>query len=146
MKKYELYLREEASWDTDNERLLLDSEAVHEFAKQQLQIQSWDREKFVIVALNCKNKVIGYNIAAVGNVNNVMVDPREVLKFLLLANAAFAIVIHNHPSGEVTPSKDDIDTTARLKAALNLVNIGLVDHVIFGDYGYFSMGSAGMLN
>ncbi len=146
MKKYELYLREESSWDTDNERLISNPEAVNEFARQQLQIQNWDREKFVVVALNCKKKVIGYNIAAVGNVNNVMVDPREVLKFLLLANAASAIVIHNHPSGEMMPSKEDIDTTTRLNAALNLVNIGLLDHVIFGNYGYFSMGKAGMLN
>ena len=92
-----------------------------------------DREQVAIFMLDRKNKVIGYDIVAVGILDSAPVHPREIFKSAILANASSIIMVHNHPSGDVTPSKDDDATTNRLADAGRLLGIELLDSIIIND-------------
>ena len=101
-----------------------------------------DREIFVVAMLDTKNKVIGINTVAVGSLNSTIVHPREVLKPAILVNAAGIIVGHNHPSGDPTPSLEDMSVTERL-GSLQDRGINLLDHVIIGNGQYLSFKERG---
>ena len=89
-----------------------------------------DREIFVAVALDARNRAIGSNIVSVGTLTTSLVHPREIFKFAILAGAATIALAHNHPSGDPTPSKEDVDLTRRMVQAGELVGIEVIDHVI----------------
>lgn len=107
--------------------------------------RSWDREHFVTVLLDGKGRVIGVDEVSVGTVTAALVHPREILKTLILANAVSFIVAHNHPSGDPTPSNEDVALTRRLKAAGELMGIRLLDHVVIGEGRFHSMQEAGQV-
>ena len=94
-----------------------------------------DREHFVELMLDVKNQIIGINVVSVGCLTSSVVHPREVFKAAIIANAHGIIVAHNHPSGDLTPSEDDIVTTKRLQECGTLLGIKLVDHLIFNESG-----------
>ena len=94
-----------------------------------------DREHFVVMLLNSKNRIIGINTVSIGSLSSSLAHPREVLKPAILCNAAAIIVAHNHPSGEVEPSREDIEITKRLQGACDLLGIKLLDHIVIGDNG-----------
>ena len=96
-------------------------------------IEGLDREQFIIACLNTKNEPTGISVVAVGSLNKAIVHPREVFKTAILSNAASIIAFHNHPSGETTPSQQDIQLTNRLYEAGELLGIKLLDHLIIGD-------------
>ena len=102
-----------------------------------------DREIFLVVLVNTKNKLIGINTVSVGSLNASIVHPREVLKPAILANAAGIIIGHNHPSGDPTPSREDLDVTKRLGEACEIIGIKLLDHIIVGDGQYISFKERG---
>src|SRR5262249_10572924 len=105
-----------------------------------------DREHFVVLLLNSKNRVIGINTVSIGSLTVSLAHPREVFKPAILANAAAIIVAHNHPSGELSPSVEDVEITTRLHAAAELLGIRLLDHLILGDQGrWYSFQDAGGL-
>lgn len=85
--------------------------------------------------LDVKNRVIGIHTVSIGNLNSAIVSPREVFKAAILANAASIIVGHNHPSGDVTPSPEDIQVTTTLQQAGKLLGIEVLDHIIVGEEG-----------
>jgi DNA repair protein RadC len=89
-----------------------------------------DREVFLVMCLNTKNQVVALHRAHVGSLNASIVHPREVMKSAILNNAASIIVSHQHPSGDPTPSKEDIEVTRRLAEAGRIIGIELLDHVI----------------
>ncbi|MGG1400244.1 DNA repair protein RadC [Bacillus salipaludis] len=89
-----------------------------------------DREVLLVMMLNTKNQVVGLHRAHVGSLNASVVHPREVMKCAILNNAASIIVSHQHPSGDPTPSREDIDITKRLAEAGKILGIELLDHVI----------------
>lgn len=93
------------------------------------------RERFGVLALNQKHQLIRFDILFEGTLNQASVHPREVVKHALLHNAAAVIIAHNHPSGDPTPSQSDIVLTQQLHAALTLMEIPLLDHLILGDQG-----------
>lgn len=95
-----------------------------------------DREHFVVLLLNAKLQVTGINTVSIGSLNNTCVHPREVFKPAILANASSVILAHNHPSGDATPSEEDILLTKRLRDAGEILGIEVVDHIIVGDYLY----------
>lgn len=97
-----------------------------------------EHEEFRIIFLNAKLKVIGEEIQQRGTVDQVAIHPREVIKSAVLKGASAIILVHNHPSGNVTPSKSDIDITKRIFSAAEAVNIKVVDHIIISKYDYFS--------
>jgi len=107
--------------------------------------RAWDREHFLMLALDGKNRVLGFEIVSIGTLTASLVHPREVFKAAILANAAAIIVAHNHPSGDPTPSGEDLAITQRLKQAGELLGIALLDHVILGHESYHSLADAGEL-
>jgi DNA repair protein RadC len=104
-----------------------------------------DREKLISVMLNAKNVVIGMEVVSVGSLTASVVTARELFKSAILASAAAVIISHNHPSGDPTPSQDDIRLTERISKAGELLGIKLLDHVIIGELGHYSFSDAGRL-
>lgn len=103
-----------------------------------------DREHFVTVTLDGKNSPIGYHTVSVGTLTASLVHPREVFKVALLENAAAILLAHNHPSGDPTPSAEDIAITQRLREAGELLGTRVLDHVVFGDDRYVSFTDHGL--
>ena len=103
----------------------------YEMIKEQL--EGLDREQFIIACLNTKNEPTNITVVSVGSLNKAIVHPREVFKTAILSNAASIMAFHNHPSGETTPSQQDIQLTNRLYEAGELLGIKLLDHLIIGD-------------
>lgn len=103
----------------------------------------WDRERFLTIALDSKNRTIGYEEVSVGTIAASLVHPREVFKGLLLANAAAFIVVHNHPSGDPTPSEEDRRITKRLRDGAEVLGLTCLDHVILGRDRYHAMSEHG---
>jgi DNA repair protein RadC len=97
-----------------------------------------DRESFVVLMLNAKNRVIGINEVSVGSLTSSLVHPREVFKPLILHNAVAFIMGHNHPSGDPTPSQEDLALTRRLREIGEVMAIRALDHIIVGDGKYIS--------
>ena len=95
-------------------------------------------ENFVVIALGGGKQVISIRTITVGTVNRTLVHPREVFRYAILENAESIIISHNHPSGFVSPSSDDINITKILKEASEIIGITLLDHVIIGKGNYFS--------
>ena len=102
-------------------------------------------EQFGVVLLDGKHRVLRTAVVAAGTQNSTVVQPRDVYREALLGSAAAALVFHNHPSGDPTPSNDDYALTRRLVAAGVLVGIDLVDHLILGDARYYSFKETGRL-
>lgn len=102
-------------------------------------------EHLVMFALDTKNKIVGAFDVATGSLNSSIVHPREVFKRALLNNAASIIVAHNHPSGDPTPSSEDINITSRLKECGEILGVKLLDHIIVGDDSYSSLKEKGLL-
>lgn len=107
---------------------------------------NFDREHFWVLALNAKNQLIRRIECAVGTVDAAVVHPREVFKDAILASAISIILVHNHPSGNPSPSVCDKRLTAKLFKAGKIMGIEVVDHVIMGEeYQYFSMCEHGFI-
>lgn len=104
-----------------------------------------DREYFVMITLDSKNRTIGYHTVSIGSLSTSVVHPRECLKAALLDSAAAVIFLHNHPSGDPAPSREDRECTSRLAAAAKILGIRVLDHVVFGETEYFSFADAGIL-
>ena len=102
-------------------------------------------EEFRILYLDRKNVLIADEAQGRGTVDHVPVYPREVAKRALELNASAMIMIHNHPSGDPTPSQADIDMTQRVEAALSAVNVILHDHVVIGKESDASFRQLGLL-
>lgn len=102
-----------------------------------------DREHLVIMMLSIKNKVNAIHTVSVGSLNASIVHPREVFKAAIVANAASIIIGHNHPSGDPSPSKEDIDVTKRLANVGEMVGIEVLDHLIIGDEQFYSLKERG---
>ncbi len=97
------------------------------------------KEKFIVVCLNSANKIIKYEIISVGNLNSSIVHPREVFKVAIENNSANIIVLHNHPSGNPEPSKEDIRITGKLVEAGKIMDINVFDHLIIAGNSYRSL-------
>ena len=104
-----------------------------------------EREVFAAVFLDTRHRLIDYVELFQGTIDGAEVHPREVVRAALRLNAAAVLVAHNHPSGDVEPSAADRAVTARLKQALALVDVRLLDHVIVGGRQSFSMAATGPL-
>jgi DNA repair protein RadC len=98
-----------------------------------------EREELHVLGLDAQNRVQQHFIAGVGTVHQVPVDPRDVFRPLVREAAHSAIVVHNHPSGDPTPSASDADLTARLVAAGALLGVQLLDHIVVARSGYCAL-------
>ena len=95
-------------------------------------------EQFGVVLLDTKHRVLRTTVLTVGSLNSSIVEPRDVYREAALGGAAAIVAFHNHPSGDPSPSPDDVELTRRLAAAGTLMGIDLVDHIILGEARYFS--------
>ena len=107
-------------------------------------MRDYQLEVFACLLLNAKNQLIRYEELFSGTVNHASIYPREVIKLVLKHNASSVIFAHNHPSGNHQPSDADKQITHRLKQALNLIDVAVLDHIIVGETTY-SMAEHGML-
>jgi len=111
----------------------------------QMKFMEERREHFVAVLLDTKNRVLRMETISIGTLDSSLVHPREVYRIVVREAAASWIAVHNHPSGDPTPSPEDIAITRRLKDAGQLLGIELLDHLIIGDGNYTSLRSLGHL-
>jgi len=102
-------------------------------------------EQIGAVLLDTKYRVLKTTIVATGTLNSSVVEPRDVFRDAVQESAAAVVVFHNHPSGDPTPSPDDRELTARLRASGILLGVDLIDHVILGDARYYSFKERGLL-
>ncbi len=103
------------------------------------------QEHFICISLNGANEVIAHRVVSIGLINKTQVHPREVFADPITDRAAAIIVAHNHPSGGVLPSKEDVEVTALLKVAGETLGIKLLDHIIFNQKDYCSFLEKGLL-
>ena len=103
-------------------------------------------EVFSVLCLSVKHRVVGYAPVSRGTLDGTIVHPREVFRVALMASAASICLVHNHPSGNPSPSPDDDRLTVRLVACGELMGIEVADHIVLGDGAYFSYREAGRLN
>jgi DNA repair protein RadC len=101
------------------------------------------KEMFIELCLDTKNQIIKEETISIGSLNANIVHPREVFKTALASSAAHIIVAHNHPSGDPSPSREDIEITKKLAETGKIIGIDILDHVIIGDGRHFSMKEAG---
>jgi len=103
------------------------------------------KEHFVCLFLNTKNCVVGQETLSMGSLNASIVHPREVFRAAIQRSSAAIICVHNHPSGDPTPSPDDIDLTERLTEAGSIIGIEVLDHIIIGDQKFISLKEHGYM-
>lgn len=102
-------------------------------------LQNKKEEFLELIFLSVRNTLIGTQVIASGMIDRVVVSPRKIVECALSAKAAAIIVVHNHPSGDATPSKADVDMTHEIIKAAKLFNISVHDHIIIGQNTYFSL-------
>ena len=106
---------------------------------------SLQQEHFVDLFLNVKNQILHKQTIFIGSLNASIVHPREIFREAVKRSAASIICAHNHPSGNPTPSAEDVDVTKRLLEAGKLMGIELLDHVIIGDHQFISLKEKGYM-
>lgn len=125
------------SFKADNPR------AVAEFFRPMIKDEA--RECLLVMNLDCKFMVNSWRMVSVGIVSETLVHPREIFISATISNASAIIVAHNHPSGVVLPSEEDLNTTNRLKKAGDILGIELLDHIIIGPSDYYSCKEHGQI-
>jgi len=109
------------------------------------EMRYYDREHFRVIYLDRKGGLIKMEDISVGGLHSSIVHPREVFKTAVVKSAASMILVHNHPSGDPTPSREDIEITRRLMEAGQLMGIEVIDHVIIGEKKYCSLKARGLI-
>jgi DNA repair protein RadC len=109
------------------------------------QMARLEKEEFRVLILNNKNNLLKNTVVSIGTVSETIVHPREVFRHAIREGGTGVIVAHNHPTGELVPSQEDIRTTERLVNAGGMIGIPIVDHVIITDTGYLSLKESGYI-
>jgi len=117
---------------------------IFNIAQNVIRASEYPEENLWLLTLDTKNNITGIFTVSTGSLNASIVHPREVFKRAVLQNAASIIICHNHPSGDATPSAEDISITKRLHEAGEILGIKLLDHIIIGDNKYTSLKERGV--
>ncbi|HEY4155284.1 MAG TPA: DNA repair protein RadC, partial [Puia sp.] len=123
--------------------VIRDSHQVADYLRVTLQDNC--REVFAVLFLNQANRVNHFEVVSQGGITGTVADPRIILKRALESNAVNVILCHNHPSGNLRPSKADEDLTYKIREAAKYFDIKVIDHIIVSDDGYFSFADSGIL-
>ena len=118
---------------------------IFNIAQNVIQANEYAEENLWLITLDTKNNITGIFTVSTGSLNSSIVHPREIFKRAVLQNAASIIICHNHPSGDITPSQEDINITKRLYEAGKILGIELLDHIIAGDNSYTSLKEKGLM-
>lgn len=140
---FELSKRVEDSSDKDQKATVKSPEDAIKSVKNQLKGKK--REHFLVLSLDTRNHLINIQTISIGSLDSSIVHPREVFKEAISSTAASVIFVHNHPSGDPTPSEDDIKLTKRLVEAGEILGIEVLDHIIICDKDYISMKNRNLL-
>jgi len=132
---------------------LRDSSTVINFWHNEIEKSSWydsEKEMCVVILLSAKNHIKGYNLVSIGSMNASLVHPREVFRPAIIGGAVGIVICHNHPSGDTTPSSEDIRITKQLIEGGKIISIDVLDHVIIGKIsndsnGYTSLRESGLV-
>lgn len=119
------------------------SKELAEFLKASL--KDYEHEVFAVVFMNRANKINHFQVLSSGGISHTIVDPRIIFKRALEVKATSIVLCHNHPSGNLRPSRQDEALTAKLKDAGKLLDIQVVDHLIVSDEGYYSFADEGLI-
>ena len=103
------------------------------------------RESFAILLLNRANKCLGFTFISKGGLSGTVADPKVIFQTALKANASSIILVHNHPSGNLQPSQNDINLTKNIVKAGKLLELQAIDHLIVSDDAYFSFADEGLI-
>lgn len=103
------------------------------------------KEYFKVLFLNQANQVLGYTLISEGGITETSADVRIIFQAALLTNSVALILVHNHPSGNLKPSPEDIRLTKQVREASNFMRIKILDHIIISDEGYYSFADEGQL-
>jgi DNA repair protein RadC len=112
-----------------------DAEQVRKYLKE---FQEEDREHFIVLGLDTKNKILYREVVTIGILDACIIHPREVFKKAVMMSCSKIILAHNHPSGDPTPSQEDLDITKKIMEAGEILDIKVLDHVIIGKDKYWS--------
>jgi len=115
------------------------------FTSMQEKLRGKKKEHFYVLCLDTRNRVSNKKQISIGNLDSSIVHPREVFKDAISSLAASVIFVHNHPSGDLEPSSEDVNLTRRLVDAGELLGIPVLDHIIVSDKGYTSLKSRNLL-
>ena len=138
-------IKEKTAVYHDGRKSIKNPESLYEIGKQVLnEFIEEDREAFAVILLDTKLKPIGHYIASTGTLSQSLVHPREVYKKAIVASANSVVLLHNHPSGDTNPSREDLLITQRLVEVGEIIGIEVLDHVIVGD-DYYSFKKNGNL-
>ena len=124
-------------------RKVTESDHVYQVFKDHL--NDCDRENFCILHLSHRNQIIGYEVCFVGTLGEVNIHLREIFKSVMISNAASIVIVHNHPSGDPKPSREDERVTRIIKNAAFLLQIEVLDHIIIANGSYYSFADQGRL-
>lgn len=127
----------------DLSAIIRSPEDVYILAKDFIRLHEESEEYLYMACLNTKNKVTSVFELSHGNVNSSIVGIREMFQKALLANAVSIIVMHNHSSGDCSPSREDVNITKKMKEAGDLIGIEVLDHIIVGENNYCSLKEKG---
>jgi DNA repair protein RadC len=141
MRTYRVELVRESGGDELEETILRTSRDVARALRPLF--KGIDREKFVVALLDAKHSLIAINTVSIGSLTASIVCPREVFRPAVLLPTAAVVLAHNHPSGDPSPSGEDIELTKRLREVGELLGIRVLDHVILGDGKHYSFADAG---
>jgi DNA repair protein RadC len=137
--KYKLTCVREKGFNYDTKKKCLSPSDIADIARSLYKDNDIElKEKAWILALNTSNRLIGVNLISEGSLNQTIVHPREVFQFALLSNANSIVFVHNHPSGELRASPQDITISKQRKEAGKILNVQLLDSIIVTEEGYLS--------
>lgn len=145
-EKQRVVLEKEVSvYCPEVDRKMNGPEKIVKLAREYLRMHELPEEYMYMVCMNTKLDMTGVFEISHGNVNSSVVGTREVFQKALLANAVSVIFIHNHPSGDSTPSREDVKVTERLKEAGNILGVDVLDHIIIGRPNHTSLKEKGYI-
>lgn len=145
-EKQRVVLEKEVSvYCPEVDRKMNSPEKIVALATKYLKMQELPEEYMYMICMNTKLDMIGVFEISHGNVNSSIVGTREVFQKALLANAVSIAFIHNHPSGDSTPSREDVEVTKRLMEAGKIVGIQVLDHIVIGRPGFSSLKEKGYM-
>lgn len=131
------------SQDIQQKRYIKSPDDVKDIVMEEMRY--FDKEHFRVIYLDRKGGIIHMQDISIGGLYSSIVHPREVFKAAVKKSAASVILVHNHPSGDPTPSKEDMEVSRRLIEAGNILGISILDHIIIGDNHFCSMKSSGLI-
>jgi len=150
MKTFKSKLREVTAVYKPNDSVqnvkITNSKDVNDFVRTIYPVEINIREAMLVLYLNNSNRTMGYSIAGIGGITATVVDIRLILRDALLTQSTNIILVHNHPSGSLTPSEADRQMTDKVKKAAEVMDIKLLDHLILTEDTYYSFAEYGVLN